>query len=408
MAAVNGRVANPDGFETAYAGAIDFLPLAAGTPVTTAAERQRRQKELRAGLAKALYGPIPSPPDDLSVRRQPIPREHAERLLIEMAVADRRFTVDAALWLPPETDGPAPLICGLDFLGPVGLMTSSGFPIDEKARISSRPVYGARDNRMEETLRGVSTYRWPVSMLLDAGYAVLVSCYGSWVPDDPGHWTAHGLCPLLGYRGDPPMGAISLWAWAIHRLLDAAASFDEIDMANVAVAGHSRLGKAALWAAANNPRIGTVFASNSGCGGSAPAAHSVGETLAQMAERFPHWTIQHRKHPIPELPFDQHHLLSLIAPRAVYLAAANADLWADPIGSFLALQKAADFWPPEQGAAWNWPSPREVWQSCGRVHNGQLGYHLRPGGHDLLPYDWRQFLEFLEAEQMAAHRTRKT
>jgi hypothetical protein len=178
--------------------------------------------------------------------------------------------------------------------------------------------------------------------------------------------------------------------------LDSAATCEEIDMSRVSVAGHSRLGKAALWAAANDPRIKAVFAAQSGCGGAAPAAHPVGETLVQMAERFPHWTIPRPERATPDLPFDQHHLLSLIAPRAVYLAGAKADLWSDPMGSFLALQAAAVSWKPEQATDWVWPSPFEAWQSCGQVRNGPLGYHLRPGGHVLLPYDWRRFLEFSE------------
>jgi len=139
--------------------------------VTTAAAREHRQLQMRTTLAKELYGAIPPPPDHISVSRQSIAGEqqHAERLLIEITVAERRFSVDAALWLPPEADGSVPLICGLDFIGPIGILSSVDFPIDPHARISSRPVYGARDNRIEETLRGVAAYRWPVGTLLDAG-----------------------------------------------------------------------------------------------------------------------------------------------------------------------------------------------------------------------------------------------
>ena len=105
-----------------------------------------------------------------------------------MTVADRRFAVDAALWLPKSISGPVPLICGLDFVGPVGIMTSTDFPIYASARISPRPRYGAPDKLLTKTLRGTSAHRWPVGMMLDAGYAVLVSCYGSWVPDDAEDW----------------------------------------------------------------------------------------------------------------------------------------------------------------------------------------------------------------------------
>jgi hypothetical protein len=396
MVAVNEPTVKSDGFETAFAGAIDFLPLGGYGLVTTLAERDQHQAQLRTNLADGLYGQVPSPPDDISVSRQPIAGDRVERVVIKMTVAGRRFAVDAALWLPPNVKGPAPLICGLDFVGPVGLINSPKFPIDENARISSRDVYGARENkRIEETLRGVSAYRWPVDMMLDAGYAVLVSCYGSWVPDDADDWKNHGLYPLLNCATGPPVGAISLWAWAIQRLVDTAETFDGIDATRVSAAGHSRLGKSVLWAAANDPRIGAVLATNSGCGGSAPAAHPVGETLAEMAEAFPHWTIPSGDSSAKR-DFDQHHLLSLIAPRAIYLAHAKADVKADPIGSLLALEEASEFWKLERPEGWTWPAPREVWQTCGQVLSGSLGYHLRPGGHDILPYDWRKFLDFLE------------
>ncbi len=397
-----------DGFEdfgTVYAGEIDFPPLDGDVAVTTRAQRDQRQADLLGVLAQEFYGPVPAAPDTISVSRMPIAGEQAERLEIDLAVGKRRFSVDAALWLPPDTDGPAPLICGLDFIGPVGLVTSTDFPLDPKARVSSRPQFGARDFRMSETLRGVSAYRWPVRMLQGAGYAVLVSCYGSWVPDDRNEWKTHGVYPLLGCQDECPVGAISLWAWAIQRLMDAAGTCPEIDASQVAVAGHSRLGKAALWAAANDRRIGAAMANNSGCGGSAPAAHPVGETLEQMAERFPHWTIPPRDGGASKLSFDQHHLLSLIAPRTVFLAAANADIWADPIGSYCALREASEFWRFEHPEGFDWPLAEEIWRSCGRVQNGPLGYHLRPGGHDILPYDWRNFLDFLKSVPIARNGT---
>ena len=387
-----------DEFELAYAGGIDFLPL--HLPLNDG--DADRQTTLRAILADTFYGRMPPPPEKLGVSREPLQSEPAERLQIDMSFADQTFNVDAALWLPPNSTGPVPLICGLDFIGPVGIMSSTEFPIDKNARVSSRAGYGASDNRLEETLRGVCAFRWPVDMLLEAGYAVLVSCYGSWVPDDKRGWKNHGLCPLLTNANERSTdsartSAITLWAWAIQRLLDVASTCEEIDMSRVCVAGHSRLGKAALWAAANDSRINTVFANQSGCGGSAPAAHSVGETLAQMHERFPHWMIPQSQGSIAELPFDQHHLLSLIAPRAIYLGAARSDLWSDPIGSYLALAAAAPAWNSECSQASNWPSPQALWQSNEPICNGALGYHLRPGGHDLLPFDWRQFLKFRAA-----------
>jgi len=278
-----------------------------------------------------------------------------------------------------------PLICGLDFVGPAGVMPSASFPLDPNAVIYTRPEYGAKGGRMDPVLRGTSACRWPVSLLLNAGMAVMVSCYGSWVPDSADAWQKHGVYPLLNCAAAyPQSGAIALWAWAIQRLLDVAGTLGEIDVDNIYVAGHSRLGKAALWAAAQDERIAAVFANNSGCAGAAPAAHLEGETVAQMAQAFPHWLIQKRTPGGGDA--DQQHLLALIAPRKTYIACAEGDLWADPAGSYFAVQAASGE---------NWP-PLSEGLSGRQINRPPFGYHLRPGGHDLRPYDWQQFLAFLD------------
>ena len=358
-------------FEAAFAGPIPFAPL----DVDSDATRRR--------FAQTLYGAVPPAPDDIRVTRSQIPGERAERLEIGLTVGSRAFHVDAALWRPANAHKPAPLICGLDFVGPAGILTSDAFPLDPHARVFSRAEYGVEDSRLTDALRGTSAARWPVDMLCDAGFAVIVSCYGSWTPDDQAYWTQSGVHPLVGGN----TSAISCWAWGISRLLDVAAQMDDIDGTAMTVAGHSRLGKAALWAAANDERINAVFANQSGCAGAAPTAHGVGETLAQLTKQFPHWLLPD----VIETAIDQHQLLALIAPRSVYLAGAKDDLWADPLGSFAALEAAASCWE----LSVSWPSADEVWQTCGAFHHGPLGFHLRDGPHDLRPDDWEQFLKFM-------------
>ena len=334
---------------------------------------------------RELYGPIPAAPDTLSVRREPLAEAGAERLQIEMSVDGRVFTVDAALWLPSER--PAPLVAGLDFIGPAGILSGEAFPLDPDAIVRAPPEFGLTDGRLHEVLRGSAAESWPVKTIRDAGFAVLVSCYGSWVPDSPERWRDHGVFPLAGVE----TRAISLWAWAIQRLIDAALSCPEIDPDRVAVAGHSRLGKAALWAAANDPRIGAVLANASGAAGAAPAAHPVGETLAELRTRFPHWIL-----PGDAFSADQHALLSLVAPRKLFLSSAMDDLWADPVGSYLALKAAAPAWPDSLRGADVWPDPPAIWEVGTHFANGHLGYQLRAGDHALTPRDWAGFLAFLD------------
>lgn len=348
------------------------------------------QARWRTSLADAIYGPLPPPPDRLTVERLPLAGEKAERLALTIEVEDRAFSVDAALWLPAQAEGPYPLIAGFDFIGPAGIMSGETFPLDPKAGILPRPEYGANDGRLTPALRGTSHRQWPVDLLTARGYAVLVSCYGSWVPDDAERWTRHGLAPLLNAQGTGSP-ALSLWAWGILRLLDAAEQCNEIDPSHMIVAGHSRLGKSALWAAANDTRIEAVFAAHSGCAGAAPTRHHIGETPAELTERFPHWTRAGWPENVEKLPIDQHALIAAIAPRKVYLAAAEDDVWADPLGSYAALRTAASIWDVDD----DWPTASQVLKDHRQVLRPDFGYHLRPGGHDLIPYDWHGFLRFL-------------
>ncbi len=368
---MTSAVADPEWWQRAYRGPVDLAPL------DFVPDLRAAQVRWRSDLAERLYGPIPPAPDNLQERRQPLPNDDAERVTLSFARGDRRFSVDAALWLP-DAPRPAPLIVGLDFVGPAGVLTSDAFPLDPEARIYSRPEHNA-GNRMTAALRGTQANRWPVRHLTKAGYAVLLSCYGSWAPDDPDHMPRHGVAPLMAGAAT---GAISLWAWALSRMIDASMMWPEIDATRIAAAGHSRLGKAALWAASNDQRIKAVFANQSGAAGSAPAAHPIGETLDQLDDRFPHWTMRQPGSGAPSL--DQHALLASIAPRAVYLGGATEDLWADPVGSALALQAAAPAWDIQDFPIEN-PS----------LIQGPIGYRIREGDHDLTPEDWAGFLDFL-------------
>ncbi|MYH59094.1 MAG: hypothetical protein F4145_14120 [Boseongicola sp. SB0675_bin_26] len=364
--------------EDAFAGPFPLASLDGPEPFEERLERWRKE------LSDAIYGPLPPAPAELEVEASPLRGSPAERIEITMRSANctRDLVVDAALWRP-ESRGDAPLIAGLGFAGPAGILPGPDFPLDTRARIHCGPELGVENGRLHDVLRGTESHRWPVGMLTARGYAVMVSCYGSWAPDDPDEIMTHGAYPFAGLD----TGAISLWAWAIQRLLDTAELLGGIDMAQVAVAGHSRLGKAALWAAANDTRIGAVLANNSGCAGAAPAGHAVGETLDQMAAAFPHW-IRPRG---GAAALDQHHLIACAAPRKVYVASAEQDLWVDPAGSYLALVAASEVWPE----TCSWPGIEEMWTGARQTRHVALGHHLRPGGHELLPYDWQRFQEFL-------------
>lgn len=209
----------------------------------------------------------------------------------------------------------------------------------------------------------------PPATVLEAGYAVLTVDYQQIEPDDP---SARGGVRTL-FEAES-WGAVAAWAWGLSRLLDIAGGIDGVDPANAVVLGHSRLGKAALWAGAQDERFAVTVANGSGCCGAALFRHPGGEDIAAITSRFPHWFVPSFSSYAgreSELPVDQDQLLASIAPRRVYITSAEDDAWADPVGEYLAVVAAEPAFGP----------------------NG-IGYHLRPGTHDLLEEDWLHALDF--------------
>lgn len=236
---------------------------------------------------------------------------------------------------------------------------------------------------------------WPAEMLIDSGYAVATFHVGDAAPDNKDHYQ-EGVLQLYPEQITAPNGmkAIGAWAWAASRAMDYFEKDKDIDPKRVFVVGHSRGGKAALWAGAQDQRFAMIFSNCSGNSGAALSRRRIGETVKRINTSFPHWFCDNYKKyndNVDALPVDQHMLLSLIAPRPLYTTNATKDLWADPKGSFLSEKNAEKVYALYKKKS---TLGREAPPVNTPVIFSILGYHIREGEHNLTLYDWTNFVKF--------------
>lgn len=236
----------------------------------------------------------------------------------------------------------------------------------------------------------------PTEELVDNGYAVFSFCYKDVTSDDGN--MSDGLAGVLFSEherkpNDP--GKIMMWAWAAMRVCDYICTLDCIDKGRISVCGHSRLGKTALVTGAFDTRFACAYSNDSGCSGAALSRGKDGETVAKILDRFPYWFCEnYKKYAESEdaLPFDQHFLIALTAPRLVYVASAVEDTWADPASEYLSCHAASPVFELYGGgfdAEDRLPMPND------EFHGGTVGYHLRTGVHYFSRNDWLSFLRFI-------------
>ena len=363
---------------------------------------EKRRPEIFALYETEMFGHSPAAPHSLQYEVKSAEKDalggKAVRKLVTISLAGKRMNL--LLYLPAGADKPVPVFLGLGFSGNHTVAMDPGVPLAEDWAID-KETHKLVHPVAPESARGKSAQQWQVEMILAHGYGLGTVYCADIEPDFPGA-IAYGIRPLFFNPGQTEpvaneWGAIAAWSWGLSRAMDYLEKDHDVDAKRVAVFGHSRMGKTALWTGARDTRFSIVISNESGEGGAAISRRLIGERTKDLNTRFPHWfDANFAKYNDREdtMPFDAHMLLSLIAPRALYVASAEGDQWSDPRGEFLAAVNAGPVYEllGKKGLGTTQMPP---------VHHPimhDVAYHIRAGKHDVTAYDWDQYLQFADMQ----------
>jgi pimeloyl-ACP methyl ester carboxylesterase len=333
-----------------------------------------RRPEVLELCTKEIYGRVPKTPYEQTFE---VLREDRnalggaatlKRVGITIRSGGKSLTIHLTLYTPNRAAGAAPVFLLIDQRRP---------PITDPTILK--------------------TEFWPAEQIVARGYGAAIFSNADVDPDNFDNFK-NGIHGLLD-RGERPADAwatIAAWAWGASRCLDYLVTDRDVARDKVAIVGHSRGGKTALWAGATDPRFALVVSNDSGCTGATLSRRRLGETVEVINKNFPHWFCTNYKkygQDVNMLPVDQHMVLALIAPRPLYVVSADDYLWADPKGQYLALFHALPVYRllgneariPEGMPPMNEP-----------VTSANVGYHIRDGKHDVLLKDWNWFMDFAD------------
>jgi hypothetical protein len=347
----------------------DLPPLllsAEGKPITTPDEwRNIRRPQIMSMFSNLVYGRVPKAKFPVTTKHRVLKNNeeylggkatHRE-VLIEFSNENARCSITVQMVIPNEADKPVPALMKL----------GSGGPVEE----------------------------W-----IDRGYAAIGISQDKFVGHNEISFE-RSIHRLFFNKGQSfpkarEWGVLSAIAWGHSRVLDYLETDDDIDATRVAIMGHSKTGKAALWTAAQDERFALAISAQSGCAGAALWRRRSGETLQKMVTRFPYWLCRNAWKFVnqeDDLPVDQHMLLALVAPRPVYVASGIEDTWADPRGEYASAYHASEVYRllGKKGLT------SEQLPTLGKaILDSDVGYHVREGAHSVEPYDWQMFMDFCD------------
>ena len=383
-----------------------------GKPVKTRADWEgERAPELRRLFQYYMYGEMPGKPATLESK---VIREDKAALggkatlrEIEVITTHPDLHTHLLLLVPNKHTAPAPVFLGINFNGNHALLPDPHIQLPASWMPSNKAFGVGEDHKAADAGRGKEADAWAIEQTIDRGYAFAGFYHGDIVPDNADLAAARmrEFSYTPGNEGAEP-ATIACWAWGFSRMIDYLVNNSDIDPKRIAIVGHSRNGKTALLAAAMDRRVAMVVPTQAGCGGTAPSRLTpelenpadgklIHETVKRINSAFPHWFCGNFKafnEATNRLPFDQHCLIALCAPRPVLLSCATEDQWANPKGQFDMLRGA----DPVYRLIWGEGLGAEAMPAVGELLASRLGYYIRAGQHSMTAADWKVWLDYAD------------
>ncbi|MEG1635072.1 MAG: acetylxylan esterase [Rikenellaceae bacterium] len=368
-----------------------------GRKVKTATEWEKtRRHEIMSMFSEQMYGKTPRQKfqttyETISENDNDLDgKAYSKQVNITLHSGSATHILQLLVYYPKNVRGKIPMFVTYNFNGNHSISPDPYI-------IFSESVKKVTDTNKPPVARGANSDRFPLKMIITEGYGFVTLCYHDVYPDAADMRESSVLKMFGGYernKNNPAYwNAIGAWAWGTSRVMDFLETEKCVDIKKVVIMGHSRQGKAALWCGAQDQRFAIVISNNSGCGGAALSKRVFGENIKVITNTFPHWFCKNFNQYAggeDKLPFDQHELIALIAPRPVYVASAQDDAWADPKGEFLAAAYAGEVYKLYGLDGLN----ISVMPPLHTPIMNQIGYHIRAGKHGVTEYDWKNYIQF--------------
>ncbi|MDP4227026.1 MAG: acetylxylan esterase [Bacteroidota bacterium] len=364
---------------------------------------KQRRPEILSLFEKNVYGKTPSKKlplsfKVLSVDQKALNGKATRKEVVVYFTANKKGPSMTLLIYLPNRSKPSPVFLSMNFNGNHTITSDNSISITQ-SWVPNNKVNNITDNKANPGTRGIDSASWPLKQIIERGYGIVTFYYGDIAPDNK-ECLQNQIFSLFRTssevnRKPDEWGGLGIWAWGLSRAMDYICTDRQIDPKKVIVLGHSRLGKAAVWAGAQDRRFAIVVSNNSGCGGAALSMRAIGETVKIINTNFPYWFCENfRKYNDNEaaLPVDQHELIALIAPRPVYIASAEDDKWSDPKGEFLSGVYASPVYKLLHTNGLSIAAMPPVNQPVMNT----IAYHIRTGGHAITLYDWERYMDFAD------------